>query len=91
MHLSRACCRGGGLALLKDEVLSKLPMASLHADALLAQLNQCSDELAAATAGLRDEPLTPELRLVFVLVSIVLVLFAGLMAGLTLGLLSLDS
>lgn len=67
--------------------------------ALLAELAQCRDALAAAAAAAAaaavqgEEPeggLTPEMRLAFIITSIVLVLFAGMMAGLTLGLLSLD-
>ncbi len=76
-------------------------LAALHA--LHAQLAQCQEALAlgggaahaagaaAATLDLRSEgDLSPEATVAFIVISVVLVIFAGIMAGLTLGLLSLD-
>ncbi len=73
-----------------------LPSGSPPQLTLEYQLHQCQAALAEAfrvAHGAGDEgegELTPELRVLFVAISVLLVLFAGLMAGLTLGLLSLD-
>ncbi len=40
---------------------------------------------------LKSQKVTPELRLVYILISIGLVILAGLMSGLTLGLMSMDA
>lgn len=61
--------------------------APLGLEGALAQLAQCQ----AALAALRDdEELSPGEEVALTAISVGLVVFAGLMAGLTLGLLSLD-
>jgi len=57
-----------------------------------ASLSQCHDQLMLATSASlhKDEDLSPEQTVAFVIVSVLLVVFSGAMAGLTLGLLSLD-
>jgi hypothetical protein len=82
------CLAARALLARKDDM--GFNAASLHVQALTSELEQCRDALAAAAVAAREEPLTPELRLAFIVISVLLVLFAGLMAGLTLGLLSLD-
>ncbi|KAI3423938.1 hypothetical protein D9Q98_009772 [Chlorella vulgaris] len=57
--------------------------AHLAPAALLVELQQCRDALGR-------EVLTPEMEIVYIGISVFLTLFAGLMAGLTLGLLSID-
>lgn len=66
---------------------------------LETRLAQCQEALAlgggvgpiaAATVQRPEGDLPPETALAFAVTSVLLVIFAGLMAGLTLGLLSLD-
>ena len=62
-----------------------------HQHSLQIQLAQCQLLLAEATARGADEPgLSPGAVWAYALTSVLLVIFAGAMAGLTLGLLSLD-
>lgn len=69
------------------DLLGPLGNASL-ADAL----QQCQMELASALLRHDDDPreLSPTEEAWLVAISVALIIFAGLMAGLTLGLLSLD-
>lgn len=57
---------------------------------LVEALQQCQLELATLQLREDDEELSAQERLAYIATSVFLVVFAGLMAGLTLGLLSLD-
>lgn len=57
---------------------------------LVEALQQCQVELAMLRLREDDEELSAQERLAYIATSVFLVVFAGLMAGLTLGLLSLD-
>lgn len=72
--------------------MSALALAELGNASLAEALQQCQKALASASLQLHDgeEELTAEQRLWLIVISVALVIFAGLMAGLTLGLLSLD-
>lgn len=62
----------------------------MSAEALAEALQQCQAALASVQLRDDDEELSAAERLWFTCISCFLVVFAGLMAGLTLGLLSLD-
>jgi hypothetical protein len=57
---------------------------------LQTQLAQCQLLLAEATAHADEPGLSPQAAWAYAIISVLLVVFAGCMAGLTLGLLSLD-
>lgn len=62
----------------------------MSAEALAEALQQCQAALASVQLRDGEEELSATERFWFICISCFLVVFAGLMAGLTLGLLSLD-